>query len=123
MLLLSKIIVAVVEPEQYGVLKSVADHFYISWLAVGSDPKLTTKFFPCKVENTESQNAGITVALGWEVGVGYGDDPGKCGGPHKLVRSLQARATPNWFSKKGLQSQSYFYRMVRGSFGDTFSYG
>ena len=69
------------------------------------------------------------MALGSEVGVEThpgvgGGDSGECGRPHKSARSLQARTTPNWFSKKGTQSQSYLFRIVRVSFGSvTMSYG
>ena len=69
------------------------------------------------------------MALGSEVGVEThpgvgGGNSGECGRPHKSARSMQARTIPNWFSKKGTQSQSYLYRIVRVSFGSvTMSYG
>ena len=69
------------------------------------------------------------MALGSEVGVETlpgvdGGDSGECGRPHKSAKSLQARTTPNLFSKKGTQSQSYLYRIFRVSFGSvTMSYG
>ena len=80
-------------------------------------------------ENRDGELSGVTEALGSEVGVEThpgvgGADSGECGRPHKSARSLQARTTPNCFSKKGTQSQSYLYRIVRVSFGSvTMSYG
>ena len=57
------------------------------------------------------------------VGVGGGDS-GECERHHKSASSLEARTTPNWFSKNGTQSESYLYRIVRVCFGSvTKSYG
>ena len=120
----SKIVVGVVEPD--GVLKSVADKFWINWLAVGSEPKIHASFSSVTGDNRDGELSGVTVPLGSEVGVethpgvGVGESlcwcwcswecwcwcwlvSGESWSPHKSVRSLQARTTSNWFSQKGTQ--------------------
>ena len=123
----SKIVVGVVEPD--GVLKSVADKFCSNCPVVGSEPKFHATFFSVTGENRDGELSGVTVALRSEFGVethpgvGAGDSV-ECGRPYISARSLQARNTPNWFSKKGTQSQSYLYRIIQVSLGSvTMSYG
>ena len=112
----SKNVGGVVEPD--CVLKSVADKFCVNWLAVGSEPKFHASLSSEKGETETVSFPGVRIAPGSEVGIEThpgvgGGDSGACGRSHKSARSLQARNTSNLFSKKGTQSHSYLYRIVR----------
>ena len=118
----SKVVVEVVEHEWDDVLKSVADKFSIHWLAVGIEPESHASFSSEAEEYRDDEPSRVTVTLWSEVGVEAhpgvdGDESRDCKSPHYSARSLQARTTPSWLSKKGRESQSYFAKNGSSFFG------